>query len=37
MKTFLSVLLVAFMIVTVTGCKKSASEHNMTAAEHANM
>ena len=36
-KTLLSVLLIAFMITTVAGCNKSASDHNMSAAEHANM
>jgi len=37
MKKILSVFLMAFLIVTTAGCSKSASDHNMTAAEHANM
>jgi len=36
MKTLLSALAVAFLVITAVGCR-SASDHNMTAAEDANM
>lgn len=37
MKTLLSIFLVAIVIVSIAGCQKTAAEHNMSAAEHANM
>jgi len=37
MKTLLPLLLITLMIGTVAGCSNSAKDHNMTAAEHANM
>jgi hypothetical protein len=36
MKTLLSMFIIVLMFATVMGCK-SASDHNMSAAEHANM
>lgn len=37
MKTLLSMFLIALMIATVSGCQNNAANHNMSAAEHANM
>ncbi len=37
MKILLSLLLITLVIATGAGCKKSSTDHNMSAAEHANM